>query len=378
MIDRVFTILQVLPKLDTGGAERVAIEIAEAVVAAGHKSIIAAEPGPLLSAAQRSGAEIMHLPLASKSPLTMRRNAKRLETLIRAQKLDLVHAHSRAPAWSARWAVQNTKTPLVTSYHGVYGENSAFKRRYNAVMAAGDRVIAVSAFIAGLVRARYGVGDDRLRTILGGVDVQKFDPALVVGDRVSRLAKEWRMNMSEPAIMLPGRLTGWKGQKLLIEALGRMRHREAVVILAGAAQGREAYMRGLVSLAEGLGLAGRVRLVGNAEDMPAAMMLVDIVVNASTDPEAFGRTIIEAQAMGRVVVAADHGGARETILPGETGFLFPPGDATALAAVLDSALEMSPQARIAWGQRARAHVAERHSLAAMQMATLAVYGELLG
>jgi len=315
MIDRVFTILQVLPKLDTGGAERVAIEIAEAVVAAGHKSIIAAEPGPLLSAAQRSGAEIVHLPLASKSPFTMRRNAKRLETLIRAQKLDLVHAHSRAPAWSARWAVDRTKTPFVTTYHGVYAETSALKRRYNAVMAGGDRVIAVSAFIAGLVRARYGVGDDRLRTILGGVDVQKFDPALVVGDRVSRLAKEWRMNMSEPAIMLPGRLTGWKGQKLLIEALGRMRHKEAVVILAGAAQGREAYMRSLVSQAEGLGLAGRVRLVGNAEDMPAAMMLVDIVVNASTDPEAFGRTIIEAQAMGRVVVAADHGGARETILP---------------------------------------------------------------
>jgi glycosyltransferase involved in cell wall biosynthesis len=378
MIDRVFTILQVLPKLDTGGAERVAIEIAEAVVAAGHKSIIAAEPGPLLSAAQRSGAEIVHLPLASKSPFTMRRNAKRLETLIRAQKLDLVHAHSRAPAWSARWAVDRTKTPFVTSYHGVYAETSALKRRYNAVMAGGDRVIAVSAFIAGLVRARYAVGDDRLRTILGGVDVQKFDPGLVVGDRVSRLAREWRMNMSEPAIMLPGRLTGWKGQKLLIQALGRMRHQEAVVILAGAAQGRENYVQNLVSLAEGLGLAGRVRLVGNAEDMPAAMMLVDIVVNASTDPEAFGRTIIEAQAMGRVVVAADHGGARETILPGETGFLFPPGDASALAAVLDAALEMSPQARIAWGQRARAHVAQAHSLAAMQAATLGVYGELLG
>ncbi len=205
----------------------------------------------------------------------------------------------------------------------------------------------------------------------------KFDPAIVVGDRISRLAREWLVDMSELTIMLPGRLTSWKGHKILIAALAQMRHKDAIVIFAGGDQGRGDYAAGLVAYAKSLGVGHRVRLVGHNEDMPAAMMLADIVVNASTDPEAFGRTIIEAQAMGRIVIAADHGGARETILANETGFLFPPGDAGALAAALDTALDMPPETRIAWGRNARAHVLQNHSVAAMQQAVLDVYAELL-
>jgi glycosyltransferase involved in cell wall biosynthesis len=377
MNDRRLKILHVLPKLDTGGAERVVVEICEAITRAGQIALIACETGPLAQAALRAGAEIIEMPLATKSPFAMRRNAGRLVRLIRERRIDLVHAHSRAPAWSALWATQRTATPFVTTYHGAYNENAPLKRRYNAVMAGGARVIAVSHFIANMVRERHGVGDDRLRIIPGGVDPVKFDPAAVMGDRVSRLAREWRLDMGAPTIMLPGRLTAWKGQKLMITALAAMRHSDAVLLLVGGDQGREAYAQSLIAHAQSLGVADRLRLVGHTEDMPAALMLADVVVNASTDPEAFGRTIVEAQAMGRIVIAGRHGGAGETITDGETGFLVPPGDDNALAQAADTALEMSPDDRVAFGRHVRARVCETYSVAAMQAAVLAVYAELL-
>jgi glycosyltransferase involved in cell wall biosynthesis len=377
MIERPVRILHVLPRLDTGGAERVVVEICEAITAAGQKALIACEGGALTQAALRAGAEIIEMPLATKSPIAMRRNARRLVRLMREKRIHLVHAHSRAPAWSALWATQRTKTPFVTTYHGAYDENMPLKRRYNAVMAGGDRVIAVSQFIAGLVRERHNVGEDRLRVIPNGVDLAKFDPAAVQGERVARLAREWRLEMSGPTILLPGRLTGWKGQKILISALAVLRHRDAVVALVGSDQGRESYAQSLIAQAEALGVADRLRLPGPTEDMPAALMLADIVVNASTDPEAFGRTIIEAQAMGRIVIATDHGGARETVSDRETGFLVPPGDAAALAAAIDEALDFSAEERIFLGQQVRAAVAESRSIALMQAAVLDVYAELL-
>ncbi|MDE8343381.1 MAG: glycosyltransferase family 4 protein, partial [Acidocella sp.] len=281
------------------------------------------------------------------------------------------------PAWSALCAARRTTTPYVTSYHGTYNENAPFKRRYNAVMASGDRVIAVSAFIGSLVRERHKVGDDRLRIIPGGVDADKFDPALVQGDRMAKLARDWRLNVDAPIIMLAGRLTEWKGQRILIAALAMMRHTNAVAVLVGSDQGRETYAQSLVSQADALGVSGRLRMVGHTEDMPAALMLADIVVNASTDPEGFGRTVVEAQAMGRVVIATDHGGAGDTIINGETGFLVPPGDAQSLANALDHALDFSTEQRLAWGEHTRAAVSENFSVRAMQYAVLLVYGELL-
>jgi glycosyltransferase involved in cell wall biosynthesis len=378
MSDRRRTILQVLPRLDTGGAERVVVEITEALTGLGHRALIACDGGRLAQVALRAGAELVDMPLATKSPFQMRRNAGRLAKLIRERNIDLVHAHSRAPAWSALWATRRTQTPFVTTYHGSYSEDAPFKRRYNRVMAEGDRVIAVSNYIANLVRERHGVGDDKLRIIPGGVDLRKFDPAAVLGDRVSRLARDWRLEIGAPTVMLPGRLTSWKGQKLAISALSHLAHNEALLVLVGGDQGRETYAQSLIAHAEALGVADRLRMVGHTEDMPAALMLADIVLNASTDPEAFGRTVVEAQAMGRMVIAANHGGATETIADRVTGRLVPPGDAPALAAAIDSALEMTPDERIAWGARARAMVAETYSVTEMQYAVMRVYGELLG
>jgi glycosyltransferase involved in cell wall biosynthesis len=377
MTERSRKILQVLPKLETGGAERVVVETAEMLTQLGHKALIACEIGPLSQAALRAGAEIVQLPLATKSPISMRRNAGRLERLIEERGVDLVHAHSRAPAWSALWAVKRTKTPFVTTYHGSYSEDAPFKRQYNGVMAEGDRVIAVSQFIARLVRERHGVGEAKLRIIPGGVDVKKFDPASVLGDRASRLATAWRLDMGAPTIMLPGRLTSWKGQKLAISALALVANASAQLVLVGGDQGRETYAQSLVSHAQGLGLAGRVRIVGHTEDMPAALMLADVVLNASTEPEAFGRVVVEAQAMGRVVVAAAHGGAAETIIDRVTGILVPPGDAEALAGAIDWVLALTPEERIAWGFRARTMVSENYSVTAMQYGVMKVYGELL-
>jgi glycosyltransferase involved in cell wall biosynthesis len=372
------TILQVLPRLDYGGAERVVVEIAEAVHSSGHRSLIAAENGHLANAALRAGAELLPLPLATKNPLKIWRNTSRLVKLVKANHVDLIHAHSRAPAWSAYRAAQKCGIPFVTTYHGSYSENSKLKHRYNHVMARGDRVVAVSDYIAALIKTRYGIGDEKVRVVHGGVDTAMFDPEAVRGDRSVRLARAWRADAGHPAIMLPGRLTSWKGQRLFIEALAKLRHKDALGILVGSDQGRSTYTANLVALAEKLGVSDRLRIVGHADDMPAVLMLADIVVNCSTSPEAFGRTIVEAQAMGRVVVAADHGGARETIENGISGLLFPPGNAAALAEMLDGVLDQDVAARIAFGAKARAHIEQDFSLRVMQDKMLAIYAELLG
>ena len=372
------TILQILPRLDAGGAERVAIEIAEAVRLAGHRSIIAAEDGHLSPLAARAGAELIHFNLATKNPFKIWRNTKKLRAIISENQVDLVHAHSRAPAWSAFRAAKSAGIPFVTTYHGAYGESSRLKKRYNKVMAAGDRVVAVSHFIENLIKSRYNIDSNKIRVIHNGVDLQRFDPASVRGDRAVRLAKDWRIENGQPAILLPARLTGWKGQRLFIRALAKMQHDEAVGILIGSDQGRHKYTQELLALAERLGVGGRLRLAGHVDDMPAALKLADIVVNCSTEPEAFGRTIIEAQAMAKIVVAAGHGGAHETIQPNVSGFLFPPGDETALAAIFDAILAGDADLRLAFGARAREEVGMHFSIEAMQTRYLHLYAELLG
>ncbi len=289
-----------------------------------------------------------------------------------------MHARSRAPAWSAWLAVRRTGAHFVTTYHGAYGEDLPFKRRYNAVMARGERVIAASHFIADLIRTRHGVDAARIRVIPRGVDPAIFDPDAVTTERLVRLARTWRLPDGQPTVMLPGRLTRWKGQAVLIEALSRMHNRDVGAVLVGAEQGRHAYAAELAALAERRGIADRLRLVGHCDDMPAALMLSDVVVNASTEPEAFGRVVIEAQAMARPTIATDHGGAVETIEHGVTGWRVPPGDVDALAAALDYVFALPQEERVAMGRRARASVCAHYTVRAMQAATIEVYREVLG
>ncbi len=369
-------ILQVVPALGGGGVERGTVEMADAICRAGGIALVASEGGRLARQVEAVGGRNILLPLATKNPLSLWRNASRLASVIINEGVNLVHARSRAPAWSAWLATQRTGVPLVTTYHGAYSEALPGKRRYNSVMARGERVIVISRFAATLVMQQHKLDPSRLRVIYRGVDPTVFDPEGVSSQRVQRLAEAWKLPEGRPLIMLPGRLTRWKGQEVLIAALARMSRRNAVAVLVGGDQGRTRYARSLLLQAAHLGV--QVRLVGDCDDMPAALMLADAVVNASIKPEAFGRVVIEAQAMGRPVIATDHGGAVETVEHGATGWRVPPGNADALAASLDHVLASSPERLATLGARARASVCANYTVARMQAATLDVYREVLG
>ncbi|MCQ8278970.1 glycosyltransferase family 4 protein [Acetobacteraceae bacterium KSS8] len=372
-------ILQVLPALQTGGVERGTVEMARAIVAAGGTALVASAGGRLVAELERAGAIHLRLGLMTKDPLTILLNAGRLAKLIRRHGVDLVHARSRAPAWSALLAARRTGVPFVTTWHGVYSENFPFKRRYNAVMASGDRVIAISQFVADRISGQYRVGPDRLRVIPRGADAAVFDPAIVRGDRIHALARGWELPDGARVIMLPGRLTAWKGQALLLQALAALRGApDWVCVMVGpSGSGRDTFGASLVQQAARLGLTANLRFAGACGDMPAAFALADVVVIPSLKPEPFGRTIVEAQAMERVVLASAHGAALETVEHGVSGFHVPPGDAQALARAIEHALALDHDARSAIGAAARASVLERFTARRMQDATLAVYAELL-
>lgn len=370
-------VMQVLPRLETGGVERGTVDIAAALVRAGWRALVVSAGGPMVREVERAGAAHVTLPVASKNPLTIRKNIGRLAEVIRAHAVDLVHARSRAPAWSAWYAARRTGRPFVTTFHGTYNAGNAFKRRYNAIMARGARVIAISEFIGRHVVEVYGADPARVRVIPRGIDLVSFDPGRVSAERVIKLARDWRLPDGVPIVMLPARLTRWKGQAVLIEALARLARRDLCCLLVGSDQGRTAYRAELETLVRERGLEGVVRTVDHCRDMPAAFMLADVVVSASTDPEAFGRVIAEAQAMGRPVIASDHGGAREIILPDETGLLVPPGDPDALAAALRDALALDAEARARLRDAAIAHVRASFSREQMCAKTLAVYAEVL-
>jgi glycosyltransferase involved in cell wall biosynthesis len=370
-------VLQVLPHMGAGGVAQGVVEVAGALGKAGFRAVVASAGGPGVAELEAAGATHLTLPLASKNPARIWRNARHLAAAIRAFGIDIVHARSRAPAWSAALAARRTGARFMTTFHGTYGHGNALKRRYNAVMAAGEVVIAISEHIARHVAATYGTDPARIRVIHRGVDARRFDPAAVAPARIEALRRSWGIAGDAPVVMLPGRLTRWKGQLVLVAAMAQLTRGDAVCVLVGDAQGRERYRSELEATIARLGLEGRVRMPGACADMPAACRAADLVVSASTDPEAFGRVLVEAQAMARPVIATAHGGALETVAEGETGWLVPPGDPAALAAALERALALDADARARMGAAGRARVLDRFTTEAMCAATLAVYRELL-
>ncbi|NMM44866.1 glycosyltransferase family 4 protein [Rhodospirillaceae bacterium KN72] len=371
------TVLQVLPALETGGVERTAVDIAIALKDAGYHPLVASSGGRMVRELARADIEHIDLPLASKNWLTMRRNADRLEAIIRDRNVDIVHARSRAPAWSAYWAAQRTGTRFVTTFHGTYNFTNPLKKFYNSVMVRADRVIANSEFIRRHIQANYRVDGTKLRVIHRGIDIDLYSGEAVSAERLIRLSERWRLPDGVPVVMLPGRLTRWKGQLLLVKALAEMQTRPVRCLLVGDAQGRTAFEQEVLALARKLKVDHAVHVVGACDDMPAALKLSDVVVSASTDPEAFGRVAVEGQAMGRLVVAPAHGGAPEQIMDRETGFLFRPGDAYDLANKLDIALNLSPEQRQRIGAAAVANAQAHFTKTGMAKATLDVYEELL-
>ena len=371
-------VLQVLPSLVTGGVERGTVDMAAALAEAGWTALVASNGGHMVRELERVGVKHIQLPLHSKNPLVMRANIARLDAVIREHGVDIVHARSRAPACSAWSACQRTGAHYVTTFHGTYNMGwMGLKQRYNAIMTRGERVIAISRFIADHIQANYGIDPDRIRVVHRGVDMVKFDPHRVSQERIIQLAQRWRLPDGFPVIMLPGRLTRWKGQSVLIEALALLDRRDVRCLLVGSDQGRTDYTEELKALVERRGLTDVVHIVGDCSDMPAAYMLTDVVVSASTDPEAFGRVIVEGQAMGRPVVATNNGAGRENVLDGETGLLVPPHDPAVLAQALEQVLALGPDQRALMAERSIDFVRRNFTRELMCARTLEVYREVL-
>lgn len=372
-------VLQILPRLETGGVERGTIEIADALRNAGARPIVVSAGGPMERELERMDAVHIRMPVASKNPFRIWRNIDALVDVIKRYDVKLVHARSRAPAWTARAAARRCGVPFVTTFHGTYNRGPfGIKTPYNAIMAAGDRVIAISNFIARHIQEHYRVPQERIRIIPRGVDLNRFDPAKVSPERMIALANQWRLREDLPVIMLPGRLTRWKGQLVLIEALARLGRQDLICLLVGSDQGRARYRAQLEAAVADKGLQGVVHIVNGCNDMAAAYLLTDWVISASTDPEAFGRVVVEAQAMGRPVIATRHGGALETVIPGETGWLVAPGDPGEMAAAIGNAIDTPPEVRARMAEASQTRAREEFSRQLMCERTLAVYAELLG
>lgn len=382
-------VLQIIPELDAGGAERTTVDIAAGLAAAGARALVATEGGRLVGELQAKGGICLPFPAASKNPARMALNVGHLARLCRREGVQIIHARSRAPAWVALGAARRLKLPFVTTYHGSYSGRTGVKVLYNSVMARGDVVIANSHYTADLIRSLHAEqAGDRVRVIHRGTDLSAFTPLAVGAGRVEALRRSWGVAPHERVILLAARLTAWKGQRILIEAAALMRARgiaDFAIVLAGDPQGRMAYQQELDALVAARGLAGLVRRVGHCTDMPAAFRAASVVAVPSVEPEAFGRSAVEAQALGTPVVVSDLGAVPETVLsPPEvaagqrTGWRVPAGDAPALAAALTEALALGASARDALARRERAHVEANFSLERMVGDTLAIYARLLG
>ncbi len=381
------TILQIIPALDAGGAERTTIDIAGAVAEAGGRALVATSGGRLVSELQARGGIWLPFAADAKNPAAMAWNVRVLARLIRLERPTLVHARSRAPAWVALGAARLTGTPFVTTFHGSYGGRSKPKLFYNSVMARGDLVIANSEYTGAHIATLYPWSVPRMRVIPRGTDLAQFAPRAVSAARVEKVRAAWGVEPDERIVLLAARLTAWKGHGVLIEAARILRGRGlpgTVFVLAGDAQGRDRYVRSLDAAIEAAGLRGVVRRVGHCADMPAAFRAASVVTVPSTKPEAFGRSAVEAQALGTPVVVTDLGAVPETVLAPprvateqRTGWLVPPGDAGALADALGAALSLGASARDALAVRAQAHVAGHFSLEGMQRATLDAYADLI-
>lgn len=370
------TILQVLPELNSGGVERGTVDMAKAIRRGGGIALVASEGGSMLPQLTHAGIQHFTLPLASKNPWVIWRNARRLARLIREQHVDIIHARSRAPAWSAWLAAKRTGCRFVTTFHGTYGLSGFMKRQYNSIMTRGERVIAVSYFIAEHIRKNYRCDDARLRVVHRGVDLKLFNPFSHSPQRMIELSKEWRLPEELPLILFPGRITRWKGQDVFLKALAKLEHRQFFAVILGDDRGHESYREELERMIGELGLEGYVRIARHTHYISEAYMLARTVVSTSIEPEAFGRVVLEAQAMGKPVIATNHGGPQETVIADVTGWLIEPANPDMLALFIDHSLKLDDET-LHWMAEQSVTNARQFSLDNMCAQTLHIYNELL-
>ena len=377
MVAGPITVVQLLPELNAGGVERGTLELGRYLSAKGHKSIVISAGGRFVSLLEKEGSRHIAWDIGKKSPTGLSYILPLRRLLVR-EKVDILHARSRLPAWIgyAAWKSlpHKTRPGFVTTFHGYYSVN-----RYSAVMTKGERIIAISRAIASHIIEKYGVSHNRITLIYRGVDDTVFDPDLVSEDRIRTLRHGWQLNnVNVPILMLPGRLTKWKGHDIFIKSLARIKSLPWIALCVGDKDENRSYGTFLEKLIFQEGLADKIRFVGHCEDMPAALMIPDVVVSASsTEPEAFGRIAVEAQAMGKPVIATAHGGSLETVLDGETGWLVNPCDVKELSAVLAETIQ-NRALMDRFGRRGRAWVKEMFTVRKMCENTLELYSRLIG
>ncbi len=375
--------MQLLPALESGGVERGTIDVAKALKHEGFEPIVVSKGGVLVYQLREARITHITLPVGSKNPLTIFLNIGRLVKIIVQHKVDIIHARSRAPMWSAYFACKKTKIKLVATVHGTYSlnfskwENFAPKRIYNQIMLKADRVIAVSNFIKTYLLKNYpGNFLERVTVIQRGADLNYFNSKAVSNSRVIELMTKWHLPEDKKIILMPARFTAWKGHEFLIETLAKVKN-DFCCVLVGSDHGHKAFRKKIEQLVVKKDLEGKVRIVGLCKDMQTAYSIAHLVVCPSIRPEAFGRVSIEAQALGKIIIATKIGGSLDTIVEDKTGFLVDVGDAQKFAELIDRVLEMSKTETDVIGDAAHKNIEENFSNEKMCRLTLDVYRELI-
>lgn len=369
-------ILQLLPALGDGGVERSTVEMVGYLRDKGIVNFVASGGGDLVAAVEAGGAKHFAIPVGRKSPWAILKNAFAVARVIDLEAIDIVHARSRAPAWAGWLATRLVRRPcrFLTTFHGVYGHGNALKRLYNRVMLRGPLVVANSQFIRDHIETVYGYPADSIVVAARGIEPALFDPASVSAEQRAAIRHEFGVGDSEPMLIMVSRITGWKGHAVLVDALAHLTGRPWRLVLVGS--GNERTIADLKARIDGHGLAERIVLAGSRRDVPALLAAADLAFSASTEPEAFGRASIEAEAMETPVIATDHGGSRETVLPGRTGWLVTPGDAEAMVTAIGEALA-SPERLKEMGRTGRAFVLENYTTARMLSQEFSAYRRLM-
>lgn len=379
-------VLQIIPQLETGGAEQTTLDVASAIVTRGWTSIVVSEGGRMVKHLEDQGTKHIKLPMASKNPLKILLNALRLIRLIKTKQISLLHARSRAPAWSALIAAKYTKIPFVTTYHGAYKQASIIKRLYNSVMVRSDVTIANSQFTRRFIKNSHPNIDHKIVVIYRGTDFSTFQRQSISRKRLQGLRDQWNIQDRGNIILCLARLTGIKGQSTLIQTMPEVLKffPETVLVLAGDDQGRTRYREKLEHQIVGLGLKDKILLPGHCNDPAAACALSNLVIMASIVPETFGRTAVEAQAVETPVIVTDIGAVGETVLAPpqvdddeRTGWRVPPRDVVAMAKTIVEVLNLDEDKRKALTNKARQHVEASFSVENMCSKTLEVYTSLL-
>ena len=369
-------VMQVLPHLNSGGLVSGAVEIAKELANSNFKSLVVSSGGYKENEILRNNSILEKLPVDSKNIFTILRNKRKLIDLAIKYNIHLIHARSRAPAWSAYFAAKELNLPFVTTFHGTYGTESFFKKKYNSVMLKGNAIIAISKFVKQHIKDEYGITDN-LHVIPRGVDTNIFSPKQVSSARLINAAKKISLEGNDQIILLPGRLTNWKGHKLAIKAISNLKVKNFKLVFIGDLQGRFKYKNELINLATHLNLANKITLINHTRDLPSYLMLADLVLSCSTKPEAFGRTVLEAQAMGKPVIAFNHGGSVELINENENGILCKVADVNDLTFNIEKVLQLSTYKRKVLSKKSISNVNKKYLTKFMCKKTLNLYIKLI-